>query len=621
MDNSHLDHTALPPGTRLYYGKYVISSKIGQGGFGITYKAVQQGLNRAVCIKEYYIEGRCARDFHSHSVRPQNISEEVYEKYRQSFVKESQTLASLHYTGIVEVIDIFDENNTSYMVMPFIEGRTLQDIVDSNGPLKYPEAVNYMAQVANAVGYIHEHHILHRDIKPGNIMITADYKAVIIDFGSAREYVEDKTQSHTSMLTHGYAPPEQYSRTSRKGSYTDIYALGATLYFILTGRVPVEAAARLTEDMPEPRQLNPNIPAEANRTIMKAMQLEPQDRHQSIREFMADLSNVRGSKSLISGEGNSKGLNAKKRKRIFIILILIVLAIGALILLKPNKGSMSDDRGESGDPTTITGIGEETSTISSGVPMGNGDAGEIISGNNKNGPADNDEWTTGLAEIKVKDVINKLNDAYTSKDYASIATLFADNVEFFGKHRSNSEIVEISKKQLRERDNNQFEVKWNTLKIEQLSQDEISVVYEMNYIFGDKKKNKKRFFEIEKHLILDSDYRIKYTKDTKTKEIQENSTEISIKEETHSDSYTEQSVFCTNESKQGFDVIAGFYINRNTANKMASRLKSQGFDAYIIEKNDAYYVSMGSAPTRTKAEALYNHIKSWYDGDISIKQW
>ena len=286
----------LQKGTTLANGKYVIENKIGEGGFSITYRAVQTGLNRAVCIKEYFLAGRCVRDVQTKTIHVQGTNEELFEKYRVAFVKEAQTLANLHYQGIVEVIDIFDENNTSYMVMPFIEGVTLQQEVDKNGPLQYPEAVNYIAQVADAVGYIHKRHILHRDIKPENIIITSDYKAVLIDFGSAREFEEDKVQSQTSIVTHGYAPTEQYTRDSRKGAYTDIYAIGATMYFMLTGKVPVEAAARITETMPEPKELNPDLPDEANRTIMKAMQLKAGDRHQSIAEFMDDLRNVRPSK-------------------------------------------------------------------------------------------------------------------------------------------------------------------------------------------------------------------------------------------------------------------------------------------------------------------------------------
>lgn len=318
----------LQPGSVLNAGKYIIEKKLGEGGFGITYKAVQTGLYRPVCIKEYFLAGRCVRNTQARTVHLQGISEEMYEKYRLAFVKEAQTVASLHHPNIVEVIDIFDENNTSYMVMSFIEGRSLQDIVDTNGPLSYPDAVNYMAQVTSAVEYIHKHNILHRDIKPENIMVTADYKAILIDFGSAREFEQDKTQVHTTMLTHGYAPPEQYTANSKKGSYTDIYALGATLYFILTGKVPLEAAARWTEELVEPKQLNPSIPDEGNRTIMKAMKLKKEERYQLVQDFMKDLKNMHGG---ASGEGNGGSSQPKTKRWILWVVLAAVLLAGTVV--------------------------------------------------------------------------------------------------------------------------------------------------------------------------------------------------------------------------------------------------------------------------------------------------
>lgn len=327
-DNNTLTFKELQPGTALNAGKYIIEKKIGEGGFGITYKAVQTGLNRAVCIKEYFLAGSCVRNTQARTVHLQGISDEKYEKYRQAFVKEAQTLASLRHPNIVEVIDIFDENNTSYMVMSFIEGRSLQSIVDANGPLSYPDAVNYMAQITDAVRYIHKHNILHRDIKPENIMVTADYKAILIDFGSAREFEQDKTQMHTTMLTHGYAPPEQYTANSKKGSYTDIYALGATLYFILTGKVPLEAAARSVEEMAEPKQLNPTIPPEGNRTIMKAMKLKKEDRYQLVQDFMNDLKNVRGG-AIRDVNGGNRGF--KTRRWMLWILVSILLLLGGVV--------------------------------------------------------------------------------------------------------------------------------------------------------------------------------------------------------------------------------------------------------------------------------------------------
>ncbi len=335
MENNNPTYKELQPGTVLCGGKYTLEKKIGEGGFGITYKALQSGLNRTVCIKEYFPAGKCVRETHARTVYVQGASENLFEKYRRSFVKEAKMLATLHHPNIVEVIDVFDENNTSYMVMDFIEGKSLQSVVDSRGRLPYPDVVNYIAQVTNAVGYIHERHILHRDIKPDNIMITADYKAILIDFGSAREFEQDKTQVHTSMLTHGYAPTEQYTANSRKGSYTDIYAIGATMYFVLTGQVPLEAAARLTEPMAAPKELVPDIPEEANRTILKAMQLKAENRHQTVQEFMDDLRNVRP--SVLVDETIGGTTSYKKLWQMLAVAGCIIVVLIGYLIFRPKK--------------------------------------------------------------------------------------------------------------------------------------------------------------------------------------------------------------------------------------------------------------------------------------------
>lgn len=335
IDNTQI-FNELQNGTVLCGGKYSILSKIGEGGFGITYKAIQQGLGRVVCIKEYFPSGKCIRNTRARTVCLQGISEDVYNKYRDAFAKEARLLASFNHRSIVDVIDVFDENNTSYMVMSYIEGRSLQSIVDKHGKLSYPEAVNYIGQITDAVSYIHKQNILHRDIKPDNIMITADNKAIIIDFGSARTFEHDKTQVHTSMLTHGYAPTEQYTANSRKGSYTDIYAIGATLYFVLTGQAPLEAAARLTEKMVEPKTHSPELPNEVNRTILKAMQLKSENRHQSILEFMDDLCNKKPS-TLVDETVGGTTVNNKFIAPIILSAVVIIGALVAYLVLRPEK--------------------------------------------------------------------------------------------------------------------------------------------------------------------------------------------------------------------------------------------------------------------------------------------
>lgn len=289
MENEQTYFRELQPGATLQNGKYIIEKVLGAGGFGITYYARHTSLDQYYAIKEFFIDGRCVRNTMRNTVNLQGIDPAMYDKYRRKFTEEAQTLAKFDHPNIVKVIDVFEENETSYIVMPFIQGRTLESLVEKNGPIDYVLAVNYIGQIASAVGYVHSRNILHRDIKPDNIMITSDNHAILIDFGSAREFIQDKTQHQTSILTKGYAPIEQYSSNSRKGTYTDIYSLGAVLYFVLTGQKPMDATERLSETMPEPKQLKPRIDEDVNRTILKAMQLKHENRHQTIDEFMGDL--------------------------------------------------------------------------------------------------------------------------------------------------------------------------------------------------------------------------------------------------------------------------------------------------------------------------------------------
>ena len=336
----------LNNGEHLQNGRYIIEGVVGSGGFGITYKARHSTLNTIVAIKEFFINGYCVRGTGGRTIALQNISEEVFVKYRLKFVEEAQTLAQLSHSNIISVSDVFDENDTSYFVMPYINGFTLQHLVEEKGALKYDDAVNYIGQLTEAIGYLHERKILHRDIKPENIIITPENRVVLIDFGSAREFVHDKTQSHTSILTKGYAPLEQYSNTSRKGSYTDIYALGAVFYFALTRVKPMDATERTLEKMAEPKALNSSIPTQANNTIVKAMEMIPTNRYQTIEEFRRDLLRVpeklreEKDKIDIPNHPNNRypenGVTKPSRKKYpEIIIVGAILLITFFIVLKP----------------------------------------------------------------------------------------------------------------------------------------------------------------------------------------------------------------------------------------------------------------------------------------------
>ena len=335
----------LADGTTLCNGKYVIERVIGEGGFGITYFARHTLLNHAFAVKEFFVSGRCVRDTQHHTITLQDISPETFEKYRQRFVDEAKTLINLDHPGVVKVVDIFEENNTSYIVMPFVEGETLQHVVETRGRLPYDVAVNYIAQLSEAVAYLHERHILHRDIKPENLIITPENKVVLIDFGSAREFINDEVQRHTAILTQGYAPPEQYAAQSKKGNYTDIYSMGAVFYFAITGRKPIDSALRSIERLQEPIELIPDLPKEANSTIMKAMALKPEDRYQTVHEFVVDLVGEQAAFGQTDMPQMPQGGKVKRSKAwIWVLAILIILLGAGIAYIMQEKQVEDKDR-------------------------------------------------------------------------------------------------------------------------------------------------------------------------------------------------------------------------------------------------------------------------------------
>jgi serine/threonine protein kinase len=306
----------LKPGTILNGGKYIIEKKIGAGGFGITYMARHSTLDKKFAIKEFFMSGYNVRDNTTNHVSLQGLEVKDFDRIRQNFINEAQTLARLNNVAVVKVIDIFDENGTSYMVMPFVEGVTLQSIVEKNGPMKYEMAVNYIVQICETLTYIHSKSILHRDVTPDNVIVTPDEKIVLIDFGSARKFVNNKTQRQTTIVKPGYAPLEQHSATSRKGAFTDIYSVGAVFYYLLTGKRPMDATERVLEKMKEPIELNPDIPEQINAIIMKAMEMEGSKRYQSAAELIGDIfaddnPNEQGNEK----KGNEKNKETKKKEK------------------------------------------------------------------------------------------------------------------------------------------------------------------------------------------------------------------------------------------------------------------------------------------------------------------
>ena len=277
----------LKLGTTLQNGKYRIIRSLGQGGFGITYEAEQVLLRRKVALKEFFMKDCCERDEQTSRVTVGTGSQRaLVEKFRGKFIREAQMMAGMKHSHIVRVLDVFEENETAYYVMEILPGGSLKGMVDQNGPLSESEAENYVRQVADALAYIHARKTVHLDVKPSNILLNEDGDAVLIDFGISKHYDDagDQTSSTPVGLSKGYAPLEQShdGDVSQFTPPTDIYALGATLYYLVTGQVPPEATVVNEDGLDRPDGLSDRI----WHAIEKAMQPRRKDRPQTIAAFL-----------------------------------------------------------------------------------------------------------------------------------------------------------------------------------------------------------------------------------------------------------------------------------------------------------------------------------------------
>lgn len=282
----------LAPDTLLQGGKYRIIEPIGQGGFGVTYLAEHVMARRKVCIKEFFPKEYYNRDADSCSISlASNSNEEVMSKFKSKFVKEARILAALNHQHIIAVYDVFEEYNTAYYVMEYIEGGSLRDNIKRVVTLPEDKAVKYVKDIASALDYIHKFHLNHLDVKPGNILVRAkDDSAILIDFGLSKHYNSsgEQTTSTPVGVSHGYAPIEQYKSggVSHFSPATDIYSLGATLYYLVTGNTPPQATDIGEKGLPKlPDHLSEGV----RQAIVMAMQYWRKERPQSIEEFIAIL--------------------------------------------------------------------------------------------------------------------------------------------------------------------------------------------------------------------------------------------------------------------------------------------------------------------------------------------
>lgn len=278
----------LVPGTMLQ-GKYLIGRALGEGGFGITYLGWNCLLGKKIAVKEFYPQAMVVRDLtNSTCVLSLKSHEGNVEKAKDSFIKEAKTMAELEdIDGIVRFMDVFQENDTFYIVMDYLEGETLKEYVKRRGNrLPVDEVLDILTPVMGALEKVHKKGLIHRDISPDNIMMTEDGRAVLLDFGAARQISADGGHSLTVNVKHGYAPIEQYQTHGEQGPWTDIYALCATIYRLITGTVPPSAADRIYEDdIKSPSQMGIRIEPDRERALMKGLSPKIADRYLNVVEL------------------------------------------------------------------------------------------------------------------------------------------------------------------------------------------------------------------------------------------------------------------------------------------------------------------------------------------------
>lgn len=355
------ENQEFPAGQNLAAGtilqnKYLIGRVLGQGGFGITYLAWDMDLNIKLAIKEYL-----PRDFATRSLGETEVSlytgdsRRFFEEGRDKFLEEARTLARFEeHPNIVSVRDFFRENKTAYFVMSYIEGVTVKEYVKQAGDkLDYSTALAIMMPVMDALAEVHSAGILHRDISPDNIFITDKGVVKLLDFGAARQAVGEHSKSLSVVLKPGYAPEEQYRSKGHQGPWTDVYAVGATVYRMITGVVPPDSLDRLArEELIPPSRLGVALPPAGEAALLKALAVLANDRFQNIREFQQALTTGQapGPQKTIGLAPNyqvpvqayqDKGAVSKARPRLLLAALAAVLVSlvmgGAWWLLSPDE--------------------------------------------------------------------------------------------------------------------------------------------------------------------------------------------------------------------------------------------------------------------------------------------
>lgn len=398
----------LIPGTILAK-HFIVGTVIGSGGFGITYRCYDTMLGVIVAVKEFYPTGLVNRS--PGETRVGLLSEEKEKQYKEQikrFLAEAQSIAQFGKAkDIVNVYDYFEENNTAYIIMEYIDGLLLKDHLEKQGRMSVKASLALIDPIMEAVEKIHAQGIIHRDISPDNIFITSDNSIKIFDFGAAKLTGSQQRGLGEKVVKVGYSAPEQYRNNDKQGYYTDIYSIGAILYQMITGQKPIESTEReIKDELKSPLELGIAIDENLDRTIMEALAVEPGFRFKGLRQMRDALNNRR------LAEYPKEKQRKQKRKRGWLaaasILLIAAIVIGiALVNTVLKEGNVMFD-------TEIAAIGKEN-PVTIWV--------------------DSEDMKAALEEV-----VQKMSDIDTSKDSKTIQKLKEENKQIA------FEIIDVTEK-------------------------------------------------------------------------------------------------------------------------------------------------------------------------------
>ena len=327
----------LYPGTVLYQ-RYILGEAIGQGGFGIIYKAWDTKLETIVAIKELFVSKLVTRAEGQPELIVSKKAQEEFSYRKKRFLAEARTMAKFGaHKNILNIFEFFEENNTAYIVMELLEGVALNDyLAQVGGPIDPDFAIMIAEEIGKALTSMHRKNVIHRDVSPDNIYICGgkEIRIKLLDFGAAK--LSDETDEYIDIiLKPGYSPAEQYDNTKNIGPWSDIYALGATLYSMVTGVKPDESTNRKQQDtVVPPNELNPAVSPELGTAIMRAMALERHLRFKSVEEFTKA---IHGQIKVRSVEQEKKRRKTRRLSSVIAAVLVVAICAGIIGQIWGNK--------------------------------------------------------------------------------------------------------------------------------------------------------------------------------------------------------------------------------------------------------------------------------------------